>query len=88
MAWAYSVREHSPVLDEDERFPEVERLTVEEGRAFFNEKVQTALGISGDEFLRRYDAGVYDAIEEDEAGRQIIRLMMAIPFARSTPIDG
>ncbi|MBA3414270.1 MAG: hypothetical protein H0U10_03480 [Chloroflexia bacterium] len=88
MAAAHPVRDHIPVLEEDEWFPEVERLTVEEGRAFFDEKVKTALGISGDEFLRRYDAGVYDAIEEDEAGRRIIRLMMAIPFARSTPIDG
>ena len=47
MAAAYPVRDHIPVLEEDEWFPEVERLTVEEGRAFFDEKVQATLGISG-----------------------------------------
>lgn len=38
--------------------------------------------MSGEEFLRRYDAGEFDGIEEDEFGRKVIGIEMAIPFAR------
>lgn len=59
------------------------QLTPEEGRAFFDEKCHRELGMSGEEFLRRYDAGEFDGIEEDEFGRRVIRVEMSIPFARS-----
>jgi hypothetical protein len=32
-------------------------LSEEEGKRFFDEAIQEMLGISGEEFLRRYDAG-------------------------------
>ncbi|ADG88235.1 hypothetical protein TBS_05010 [Thermobispora bispora] len=35
----------------------VVELTEEEGRKFFDEVTRAELGMSGDEFLRRYDAG-------------------------------
>lgn len=38
----------------------VKELTPEEGRAFFEEEVQRLLGITGEEFLRRLDAGEYN----------------------------
>lgn len=58
------------------------QLTPEEGRAFFDAKCRRELGMSGEEFLRRYDAGEFDGIEEDEFGRKVIRVEMSIPFAR------
>ena len=58
------------------------QLTPEESRAFFDEKCRRELGMSGTEFLRRYDAGEFDGIEEDEFGRKVIRVEMSIPFAR------
>lgn len=72
----------------DETLPEVVRLTREEGRALFDEDARSLLGISGDEFIRRLDAGEYDAIEEDETGRQIVRLLMSVSLARPIPDGG
>ncbi len=88
MAARQPASDHDALLDGDDWLPEVERLTVEEGRAYFDAKVQAALGISGTEFLRRFDGGAYDLIEEDEAGREIIRLIMSIQFARSSISGG
>ena len=34
-------------------------LTPEEGRAWFDKLIPELLGMSGDEYLRRYDAGEY-----------------------------
>lgn len=62
--------------------PPVVQLTREEGRAFFDTKCRRELGMSGEEFLRRYDAGEFDGIEEDEFGRKVVRIEMSIPFAR------
>lgn len=40
------------------------------------------LGISGDEFLRRWEAGEWQPVPDDTEGRKIARLSMKIPFAR------
>lgn len=69
---------------DDDSLPEVVQLSYAEGRFFFDEKARSLLGISGEEFLRRLDAGEYDDIEEDEVGRKIVRLIMAVPFVRPT----
>ncbi len=73
---------------EEQALPEVVWLTPEEGRAVFDEDARSFLGISGDEFIRRLDAGEYDAIEEDETGRQIVRLLMSVSLARPIPDGG
>jgi len=72
-------------LIDDEAPPKVVRLTVAEAREVFDEKARTLLGISGDGFLRRLDAGEYDAIEEDETGRKVVRLMVALPLGSVEP---
>lgn len=56
---------------------EVIELTREEGRALFGRRARELLGISGDEFLRRYDAG-----QLDECAEEVTELRMLIPFAR------
>ena len=46
-------------------------------------KARRMLGISGEEFLRRYDAGAYVGIGEDTPlGRAVVSLEFTIPFAR------
>ena len=40
----------------DHTIPGVDLVTPEEGRAIFDRQVESALGISGDEFLKRWDA--------------------------------
>ncbi len=71
-----------PESDRDD-VPRFIQLTPAEGRAFFDAKCRRELGMSGEEFLRRYDAGEFDGIDEDEFGRKVIRVEMSIPFARS-----
>jgi hypothetical protein len=83
-----AVPRHERLADEPlpaEEPPQVMQLTRIEFRSLFDEEVRSILGISGDEFINRMDAGTYDGIEEDEFGRRIVRLMMEAPFARDEP---
>ena len=57
-------------------------VTDEEGRRMFDEAAQEWLGITGEEFLRRYDAGEYADLVESEDIRRIVDLYLMIPFAR------
>ncbi len=57
-------------------------LSAEEGRRQFNEAVRERMGISGDEFIRRYEAGAYDEIEDRDGFRHIGHLIGLISFAR------
>lgn len=69
-------------VDPDE-IPGIEFVSVEEGRRIFDRRAQMELGISGEEFLRRWDAGEYPLpIDDDTEGRKIARLMMMMNFAR------
>lgn len=63
-----------------EIIPGVVELTREEGRALFDRHARELLGISGEEFLRRYDAG-----EFDECAEEVVELRMLIPFFREVP---
>ena len=54
----------------------------------FDGHTQRLLGISADEFLRRYDAGEYRGIGESEVvGRGVVRCEMFIPVARPSRLD-
>ena len=73
-----------PTLDPD-RFPGVHFVTSqEEAIAIFDRRVRHELGISGDEFLSRWSAGEYGALNElpdTTDGRRIRRLVDLISFA-------
>lgn len=57
-------------------------LTHEEAVAWFGYKVRALLGISTDEFLRRWDAGEYFDIGEDGIGRKVNELVMSMGVVR------
>ena len=57
----------------------VRDLTDEEGRALFDNAARFYLGISGDEFVERWDSGYYD---EDPDRPDIVDVAMLLPFAR------
>ncbi|MEX2238056.1 MAG: hypothetical protein WEB00_11025 [Dehalococcoidia bacterium] len=59
--------------------PVVEYLTDEEARHLFEEIAQREMGMSGEEFLRRYDAGEYNTKVENTAAMGVAIL---IPLAR------
>jgi hypothetical protein len=57
-------------------------LSIEEGRQIFEDAVQATLGISGDEFLARWDAGEYDDLPDTPEGWPVLRLSFLLPLAR------
>ena len=58
-------------------------LTEEEGRALFDEEARRLLGISGEEFVRRYDAGYYD---DNPDTPEIIQLHLMLPMFRRVTV--
>jgi len=72
-------------LGENEEDPGVDAMTREEGVALFDRKARQLIGMSGAEFLQRWDAGELRPVPDTADGRKIGRLVMLIPFARRTP---
>lgn len=58
--------------------------TAQEGDELFDFQTRKELGISGEEFLLRWDAGEYRHLEDPKVERKVQRLAMLIPFARRT----
>jgi hypothetical protein len=57
----------------------IEVLDHEEGRRLFDEAAQQYLHMSGEEFLRRWDAGAF----ADDADRpEVMAVVMLLPFVR------
>jgi hypothetical protein len=75
-------------LEEAEAAAEAERyrgrnyLTPEEGREIFEYQAQKLMGMSGEEFIRRWEAGEYWDIADKEGFRHIGDLIAMIPLAR------
>ena len=67
-------------IDDDEAvdpsLPPMRLLTISESQAFFDDMVRRRLGISGDEFVRRYYAGRYDDILDDPHYSDLLYLAM------------
>jgi len=59
--------------------PEIHQLSEEEGVDLLDRQAMEALGIDGDEFRRRWEAGEYEA-EPDRP--EIVRLVMLLPLGR------
>ncbi|MFN8592289.1 MAG: hypothetical protein U0031_12590 [Thermomicrobiales bacterium] len=71
-----------PAVEVEDAIPGVHLTTQEEGIALFDRYARRSLGISGAEFLRRWDSGAYRPVPDTLEGRAIGRLVMMIPFAR------
>lgn len=56
----------------------VKELTTKEGQDLLDEQSRKYLGISGQEFLEKWETGEFD--EDDRP--EIMRLVMLIPFAK------
>ena len=56
--------------------------TPEEGRELFEYQARTLMGMGGDEFIQRWEAGEYDAVADAAGHLHIGRLASLIPFAR------
>ena len=62
--------------------PEAQWVTPEEGREIFDAEARRMMGISGEEFLRRWDAGEYREIADTPGNLHIMDLAFLIPLAR------
>lgn len=60
----------------------IQFLTDEEGRQLFDTSARRTMGMSGEEFIRRWDAGEFAEIADDADHPEIMRLAMLIPFGR------
>lgn len=50
----------------------------------FDALTQELLGISGEEFIRRWDAGEYADVADDQSNEHIIMIAGFLPFGRKT----
>lgn len=62
--------------------PPIAHLSREASRAFFDREAQRRLGVSGEEFLRRWHAGEYDAMVDDPDHPEIMELAAIRSFGR------
>ena len=56
-------------------------LSEEEGRALFDKEARRLFGMSGDEFLAKYDAGEID-VDDPSIHNAAIAMEMLLPFVR------
>jgi hypothetical protein len=62
---------------------EVRELSREEGRRLFDRQARRYLGISGEEFLEKWDAGDYgDPDDRTKNPPGVMQLAMLLPFVR------
>ncbi|MBA3389904.1 MAG: hypothetical protein H0U02_11185 [Rubrobacter sp.] len=62
---------------------QVMELSREEGRKQFDRQAQRYLKVSGDEFVRCWDAGEYgDPDDRSKNQPEVMRLVMLLPFVR------
>lgn len=57
-------------------------LPPELGVALFDQESRRIVGISGNEFLARWDAGEFRDYEDTPEGRELSYLILLIPFGR------
>jgi len=57
-------------------------LDDEESRQYFDRQARRLMNMSGEEFLRRYDAGEFEAELDGPRHRQLAKLVMLLPFVR------
>jgi len=76
--------DYGPVPDDFDldEIPGVHFVSKQEAREMFDLEAMQTLGISGDEFVRRWEAGEWQPVPDDTQGRKIARLSMSLGFHR------
>lgn len=59
--------------------PQIQELSKEQARRLFDRQAKHYLNISGKEFIRRWDAGLFNGKGSSPA---VIRVAMLLPFGR------
>jgi hypothetical protein len=69
-------------VKQDQNQRHIHWTTLEEGRSLFDRQARQLMDMSGDEFLRRWEAGEFRDIADTSDHRHILRLVSLIPFGR------
>jgi hypothetical protein len=69
-------------IDDEHADDGIRFLDDDEAREQFDREARRLLGISGDEFLRRYDAGEYNRPMEGRMTSDVMMLLMMLDFVR------
>ena len=64
---------------EQETDTQIQEVTPEEGRAIVDRAARRNLHMSGEQFLKAWDAGVFD---DDPDRPEVMSVAMLLPFAR------
>ncbi len=73
-----------PIESDDLESPEgVTYLTGEAALEYFEREIQRLMGMSGVEFIRRYDAGEYATLEDIPENWHVLEASFLIPFGRN-----
>ncbi len=65
----------------DLELPAVQEIGLEEGRALFDRRARELVGMSGRDFLEKWDSGHYEDCDLDDYPG-IVKLYMLMPLAR------
>lgn len=80
-----AIKKHYPEPDENIETPDVIELSPDEAMAFFDREARFLVGMSGEEFLRHWDAGEFQSIpDETPDDRKLASLVMALPLVGRT----
>lgn len=60
----------------------VRYLNDDESHELFDREARRLMGMSGPEFLRRHDAGEFEAEMDGPRHRELVQMVMLIPFGR------
>lgn len=72
-------------VDDDRGF---DVLTPDEAREVFEADIRRLLGISGDEFRRRYDAGELVPFDEDGENVRVVSAILSMTLVRPWTFEG
>ena len=77
-----AIKKHHPEPTDGDDIPGIQVLSPDEAVAYFDRRARELVGMSGEEFLRQWDAGTYQpTIGPDGEDRKLNRLIMLMPFA-------
>lgn len=73
-----------PIESEELETPEgVTYLTGQAALDYFEQEIQRLMGMSGAEFIERYDAGEYETMEDIPENWHVLEASFLIPFGRN-----
>lgn len=80
-----TTHDHNPEEEPELLLPRVHHLTREEAHSLFDENAQYYLGISGEEFKRRWDAGEYEHNDDSHDHSSVWNVAILIPMVEDEP---